>query len=79
MQKLDHPNIIKLHEVFEGESTFYMILEFLQGKSLSDFITRSYSNGISLDKVQLIMKVVFSIEFHPNKSNYLKGLPTSMK
>ena len=51
MQKLEHPNIISLQEVFEGESTFYMILEFLQGKSLSDFISKSYSDGISLDKV----------------------------
>lgn len=49
MQKLDHPNIINLQEIFEGESTFYMILEYLQGKSLSDFINRSYNEGISLD------------------------------
>jgi serine/threonine protein kinase len=34
MQKLDHKNIINLQEVFEGESTFYMILELLEGKSL---------------------------------------------
>jgi serine/threonine protein kinase len=34
MQKLDHKNIINLYEVFEGESTFYMILELLEGKSL---------------------------------------------
>jgi serine/threonine protein kinase len=71
MQKLDHPNIIKLHEVFEGESTFYMILEYLQGKSLTEFITRSYSNGISLDKVQLIMKVIQNILilFRKKKAN----------
>jgi len=34
MRKLDHPNIIKLHEVFETKNSIYMILDLLRGGSL---------------------------------------------
>jgi serine/threonine protein kinase len=29
-----HPNIVNLHEVFEGEYTFYFIMELIEGNSL---------------------------------------------
>lgn len=38
MLRLNHPNIIRLHEVFEGEKTFYMILDYLKGYSLNDLM-----------------------------------------
>lgn len=31
MRMMDHPNIIKLHEVFETENSIYMILDLLEG------------------------------------------------
>ncbi len=34
----EHHNVIKLKEVFEGESTFYFVMEILEGKSLYDEI-----------------------------------------
>jgi len=38
MQHLNHDNIIRLEEVYEGENTFYVVLEYLKGKSLHDVI-----------------------------------------
>lgn len=34
----DNPNVIKLQEVFEGEHTFYFVMEIVEGKSLYDEI-----------------------------------------
>lgn len=31
MRIMDHPNVIKLHEVFETENSIYMILDLLEG------------------------------------------------
>lgn len=31
MRALDHPNIMKLHEVFETENSLYLILDLLEG------------------------------------------------
>jgi len=40
MRKLDHPNIIKLHEVYEGDQKYYMVLDYLAGGSLSDLLMK---------------------------------------
>lgn len=34
MAQLDHPNIISVHDVFEDDKNFYIIMEFCNGKSL---------------------------------------------
>jgi len=44
MRKLIHPNIINLLEIYEGENTFYMILEYLKGRSLHDVINKSHQD-----------------------------------
>lgn len=40
MAALNHEYIVKLEEVYEGENTFYIILEYLNGNSLHDMITK---------------------------------------
>ena len=38
MRRLDHPNIIRLQEMFETSSTLMLVLEFAQGTELFDSI-----------------------------------------
>lgn len=40
MQKMHHPKIICLEEIYEGDNTFYLILEYLQGNSLHDILNK---------------------------------------
>lgn len=35
---MDHPNIIKLYEVFEWENKYQVVMEFCDGGSFIDFI-----------------------------------------
>ncbi|CAD8080627.1 unnamed protein product [Paramecium primaurelia] len=48
MRKLDHETIVKMIDIFEGEKSFYIILELLQGESL-----HSYSKKHSLTITQI--------------------------
>jgi len=45
MIKLDHPNIIKLYEVYENESYIYLIMEYCRGGELFDRITGKTEKG----------------------------------
>lgn len=36
----DHENVIKLYEVYEGENTFYFVMEISEGPSLYDEIKK---------------------------------------
>ncbi|XP_052045174.1 serine/threonine-protein kinase DCLK3 [Apodemus sylvaticus] len=38
IQSLFHPNIVKLHEVYEAEAEIYLIMEYVQGGDLFDAI-----------------------------------------
>ncbi|XP_060036548.1 serine/threonine-protein kinase DCLK3 isoform X1 [Erinaceus europaeus] len=38
IQSLSHPNIVKLHEVYETEKEIYLIMEYVQGGDLFDAI-----------------------------------------
>lgn len=38
MAQLDHPNIVRVHEVFEENQTAYMVLDRVQGETLLDLI-----------------------------------------
>lgn len=38
MRVLDHPNVIKLHEVYETDNSLYMVLELLRGGNLVDYL-----------------------------------------
>ena len=34
MREIDHPNLLKLYEVFETENSIYMIMNLLEGGQL---------------------------------------------
>jgi eukaryotic-like serine/threonine-protein kinase len=43
--RLNHPNIVQTHEVFEFEGLPVIVMEYLEGQPLSSVIRRSRSNG----------------------------------
>ena len=38
MHEIDHPNVIKMYEIYEGEKHFYVVLELLRGGELFKYI-----------------------------------------
>merc|ERR1719348_891198 len=54
LSKVDHPNIILLHEVFDFEMEKYLIMEYVQGGDLFDAIAADikYSEPVARDMVK---------------------------
>lgn len=40
IKQLDHPNILKVHEVYQDQFYFYVVEEFCEGQVLIDYITK---------------------------------------
>jgi len=44
LQSIDHPNILKLHEVYEDDKNYYLITEYVEGSDLVDVLCNQNSN-----------------------------------
>jgi serine/threonine protein kinase/membrane protein involved in colicin uptake len=54
-KRLSHPNIVKAHNLDHLGSTFFMVMEFLKGIPLNEFI-KTRPNGLSLTEAAPIIK-----------------------
>ncbi len=38
LRNLDHPNIVKIHDIFQEKKHFYIVSEFCEGGELFDYL-----------------------------------------
>jgi serine/threonine protein kinase len=55
--KLDHPNIIPIYDVSEVQGTPYLVMRFIDGRTLREFLSQ-YKKTISLNTIMAIMRAV---------------------
>lgn len=60
--KLDHPGIIKIHDIFEENNTAYYVMDYVEGENLNEMVKRTGS--LSEDKaVEYIRKVGDALDY----------------
>lgn len=47
LRKLDHPNVVKFQEVYEDEESFHIILEYLRGGTLLEYLLSQHQSNTS--------------------------------
>ncbi|EBA13752.1 serine/threonine-protein kinase [Roseobacter sp. CCS2] len=57
LAKLDHPNIVGVHQVFEDNETAYMALDFVTGRDLLDTI-EDPNHGLNPSQIKSILKEI---------------------
>ena len=45
LARFEHPNIVRVHDVFEGNNTAYMVMSYEEGESLLDMLNRRKTMG----------------------------------
>jgi serine/threonine protein kinase len=40
LKKIDHPNVVKIHEIFKDSKKLYIVMEMVEGKELFDFVVQ---------------------------------------
>ena len=69
---LDHPNIVKLEEIKMDQYNYYIVMEYVNGGELSDYLKKymlKYKKPFSEEIVQYLMKQIVSAIYylHMNK------------
>ncbi|KAM3135846.1 hypothetical protein pb186bvf_012099 [Paramecium bursaria] len=67
LKDLDHPNIVKLYELFQDEKYYYLITEYLPGGELFDRIQKFKSYG-EQDAVRLMKQVMSAVAYCHSKN-----------
>ncbi|MEP4196870.1 MAG: protein kinase [Aliishimia sp.] len=57
LSRMDHPNIVGVHHVFEDNETAYMVLDFVEGRDLLD-VLEDPSHGLTADQIKGILRDV---------------------
>ena len=60
MTRLDHPNIITLHEVCAFQNLYCLVLDFWAGGSLCDFIHHQEAGKLGEDQAQKMFKQIIN-------------------
>ena len=68
LSKLDHPNIINLHEIYESDNNLFLIAEYFKGIDLISFIYMKNQN-ISEEEIIGIFIQIISIIKYCHKNN----------
>jgi len=70
LMKLDHPNIIKLYEIFENEKYIYLIMELCTGGELFNKIIEKTENGqifTEREAANYFRQIILAISYCHNK------------
>lgn len=63
LAKLNHPNIVGVHQVFEDNETAYMVLDFVEGRDLLDTLEDD-DHGLTAPQIKGILKdVLGAVQF----------------
>lgn len=78
LSHLDHPNIVKVLEVFDENNTTYYVMQYIDGESLDDYIQQC--NGIQEKKAISILKDIgCAIQYmHSHKMLHLDLKPKNV-
>ena len=57
MQELNHPNLLKMYEIYEGNNNFYVVLELLSGGELFQKINNDedFSESLILELMRNLL------------------------
>lgn len=78
LSRLDHPNIVKVLEVFDENNTTYYVMQYIDGESLDNYILRQ--NGLPEQEAISILKEIGSaVQYmHSNKMLHLDLKPKNV-
>lgn len=78
LSKLEHPNIVKVFDVFDENNTTYYVMEFLEGQNLDDYIKQ---NGFieESEAIKIISEIGNALSYmHSKKMLHLDIKPKNI-
>ena len=62
MKLMNHPNIMRIYDVYEGEKELYLILEYIRGGELFDFLVNRGRLG-PLEALSFFKQIIYGLNY----------------
>ncbi|KAI6116182.1 kinase-like domain-containing protein [Pisolithus sp. B1] len=62
MKLMNHPNILRIYDVFQGENELYLVLEYVQGGELFDFLVNR-GRLPPLEALAIFKQIVYGLNY----------------
>jgi len=62
LKKIDHPNVVKIHEIFKDKRKLYIVMEYVEGKELFDFVVQKMK-VMESEAAQIVMQLLRTIKY----------------
>ena len=62
LQRVDHPNIVKIYEIFKDEKYLYIVMEFVEGQELFDYIIEHFTVP-EMEAASIINQILKTIKY----------------
>ena len=66
---IDHPNLLKIHELFKDSKRFYIVVEMFRGRELFEMIVEK--DYFEESKAALIMKQILQVVSYLHSKNIM--------
>ncbi|PVF92833.1 Pkinase-domain-containing protein [Serendipita vermifera] len=63
MKLLDHPNLMKMYDVWSSRKELYLVLEYVQGGELFDYLCSRGSRLPAIEAVSIIKQVLAGVDY----------------
>lgn len=78
LSKLQHPNIVKVLEVFDENNTTYYVMEFIDGETIDEYIKRNGKLSVE-ESLKIIKEVCAALSYmHDHKMLHLDLKPKNI-
>lgn len=62
LAKFDHPNIVRVRNVFENNGTAYLVMDYLEGESLHEYLQRKAERMDEARALEILLPVLDGLE-----------------
>ena len=78
ISQLEHPHIIRIHDIFKENNTAYYVMEYIEGESLADRVNH-YGCLPESEAVEYIKQIASALDFiHQQSINHLDVKPANI-
>ncbi|CAD8191843.1 unnamed protein product [Paramecium pentaurelia] len=60
LQRIDHPSFVKLYEIYQGENSYYIVTDYLEGHTLYNYIKNYPEDQLPSYQIREAIKIILT-------------------